>query len=128
MLIFYFILKNLHFPDLMTILKKNNNFNVDMSYREVVLTNITKKIVNIIGQLKPSVYEFREYDENKAQITERLKTMKHFTQENFPNWEQVLLQDTNVAKTKDNFDDVSSDENEHLAYRGKNQRGPENRP
>ena len=103
----------------MTILNKNHRFNVDMSYREEVLTSITMKIEEHLGRLKPSVYEYREYERNKTNITERLKNLKHLTEKDMPDWEKVLLKDINLTKNKDDFDDISSDEYDHMAYRDK---------
>jgi hypothetical protein len=88
-----------------------------MTYREEVLTNITKQIEDKLGRLKPSVYEYREYEKKKAIITEHIRNIeKHFTEKDFPNWEQ-LLSNINITKSKGDFDDISSDENEHMSYR-----------
>jgi hypothetical protein len=98
----------------MAMLNKNQQFNVDMKYREEVLTSITKRIEEKFGILKPSVYEYREYERKQTQINDRILNIKHFAVTDFPDWEQFLLKGITL---KDDLDDISSDENEHMVYR-----------
>lgn len=84
----------------MAILNRDRQFNVDMAYREKVLTSICKKIEAKSGRQKPLVCEYQAYERNKAQFTERLKMLKHFCDKDFPDWEKDLLNDTRGSEDK----------------------------
>lgn len=100
-----------HFPSTMDVLNRNQKFNVDMTYRQNVLTSIAEKIETKFGRGKPVIYEYREYEQRKPEIHGEIKNKKHFFETDWPESVKVLL-DKVKSSTVQEFESVSSEEEE----------------
>lgn len=89
-------------------LNKDRQFNVEKSYCEEVLTNISKYIEDKFGRGKPTVRDYQEYLTNKSQMTESVKNVKLKDSDVFEN---LLLKNLNIhvnsreASSEDSDDD-----------------------
>lgn len=97
----------------MGILNRNQKFVVDMTYRQAVLTSIAEKIETKFGRLKPAIYEYSEYEQHKLKIHGEIKNKKHFTEADWPESAQVLL-DNVKSSTVQEFESVSSESEEEF--------------
>ena len=89
----------------MNVLNRQSRFNADMSYREEVLTKIAKSIEEQSKRQKPTVHDYKKYEINKIEITEEIKNLKHFDENDFPDADKILSIN---PKVNDLLDDVSS--------------------
>lgn len=107
----------------MNALNLNQKFNVDMRYREAILSSIAKKIEVHFGRLKPYICEYRDYDPSKAKISEEIQKAKHFAAVDWPGCEKVLLEDLQGATTEEfeqfSSEDEFNDNNKPLRFRPK---------
>lgn len=92
----------------MGILNRDREFNINMAHREEVLTTIAKQLEDKFGRQKPSVYEYRDYERNKSQVTERVKNLKHFSEKDLSGSEEVLLKSIKVDRI--GLDNISSED------------------
>lgn len=96
----------------MDVLNRNKRFNVDMTYREEILTSIAGKIEVKFKRLKPHICEYREFERNKNEIVDQLKIKRHFTAEDWPDCDKFLLENVKSFNLQE-FESVSSEsENE----------------
>ena len=89
----------------MNILNRQSRFNTDMSYREEVLTKIAKSIEEKSKRQKPAIHDYKKYETSKAEITEEIKNLKHFDENDYPDADKIL---SSNSKATDLLDDVSS--------------------
>ncbi|KAG5669657.1 hypothetical protein PVAND_017541 [Polypedilum vanderplanki] len=96
-----------HFPALMKILNVTKKFNLDMAYREEVLTHISRELETLFGRQKLPVFEYKDFEKRKTDIMENIKKGKHFSEDDFPNSEKILLEKFKIKENQD-LDEVSS--------------------
>lgn len=80
-----------------------------MKYREEALSYITEKIEEKCQRSKPHISEFREFERNKTQIIEEIKSKKHFSDKDWPDCEKTLLQILKSSSNVQEFESVSSE-------------------
>lgn len=96
----------------MDVLNRNQKFNIDMTYRQDVLSSIAEKIESKFGRLKPLIHEYRDYEQRKSEIHTEIRNKKHFSERDWPESAKVLL-DKIKSSTVQEFESVSSEsENE----------------
>jgi CRISPR/Cas system Type II protein with McrA/HNH and RuvC-like nuclease domain len=88
----------------MKVLNLNHKFNLNMSFREDVLTKICKQLEDKFGRKQPGVYDVKEMEKNREIIKERIEKMDHFNERDFPDSQIELL------KFMNDLEDISSDE------------------
>lgn len=93
----------------MGILNRDRKFNIDMTHREEVLTQIAKQLEEKFGRGKPSIYEYRDYERNKEQIIEKVKKVHHTSEKDLPGSERVLLKNIETDPIN-NLESVSSED------------------
>jgi len=74
----------------MTELKRNNLFNNDMSFREKKLTEVSMKIEQRFGRLKPTLIEYRAYYLEQSKTHELIRASKHFEEKDWPEWKHSI--------------------------------------
>lgn len=92
----------------MKMLNLSQKFNLDMKYREEVLSSIAEKIEARFKRLKPHISEFREFERNKTQIVQEIKNKKHFSEKDWPDCEKFLLENVKSSNIQE-FESVSSE-------------------
>lgn len=92
----------------MKVLNLDHKFNVDMTYREEVLTAIATKIETKFKRSKPTVYDYNMYEIKKAEVNEEIRKKKHFSESDWPESEKVLLENVKIS-TATEYDNLSSD-------------------
>lgn len=104
--------QDIHFPSLMKILNPLKRFNIDMNYREDILTKVAKAIEEKSKRQKPMVCEYKKYEVNKTEINDDIKKSKHFDEKDFPDCDKIL----NLSVKATDLDDVSSSDSEFAEY------------
>jgi hypothetical protein len=93
-------LQETHFPSVIRVLDRDHTFQVDMAYREEILSKIAKTIETKFKQNKPYVCEYLRYESMKSQVTEETKKRKHFCKEDWPGCERALLDLIKASSTR----------------------------
>lgn len=103
----------------METLNRNRKFNIDMTYREDVLTAISAKIEAKYGRKKPKICEYRDYEVNKEKINKEIHNKKHFNEKDWPDFESILLENVKSSQLNQDYDTISSesDEDKNLVAR-----------
>ena len=92
----------------MKALNLNQKFNIDMKYREQILSSIAGKIEAKFRRLKPHICEFREFERKKTQVVEELKLKPHFSETEWPDCDKILLENLKNINVQE-FESVSSE-------------------
>lgn len=93
----------------MVVLNRDRRFNIDMTYRENILTGIASKIEKKFGREKPRICECREYEANKDVINKEIAKKKHSSEQDWSDCAAILLVDVKTAKVPE-YEPFSSDE------------------
>lgn len=115
-------------------LNLNQKFNLDMKYREGVLSGIAEKIEDKFKRMKPQIFDFREFERNKATIVEDIKKKNHFSEAEWPGCEKILLENVQASNSEqfetvssesdDEFNDMRNPREPSRAYRKSRSRSP----
>lgn len=97
----------------MKALNLNQKFNLDMKYREEVLSLIAEKIETKSSRMKPHTYDFREFERNKSRIVDDIKNQQHFSEKDWPECEKVLLENLKTLSVQE-FESVSSESDDEF--------------
>lgn len=71
-------------------LNRDQKFNMDMSYREEVLSKISSLIESKSGRMKPTICDFSNFEKNKDIIEGEIKSKKHFSENDWPDCVKVF--------------------------------------
>lgn len=72
-------------------LNKNRNFNVNMEFREKLLTDISAEIEAKFGRRNPKICKRNNYEFKKESIYRRIKDGKHYNEKDWPDCNSILL-------------------------------------
>lgn len=87
----------------------NDNFNMDMSYRENVLTKISSLIDSQVERDEPKTYSFLEYEKNKKSIVKEIEGKEHFNEKDWPGCLKEILESIKSIKTPESSYGASED-------------------
>jgi hypothetical protein len=94
----------------MQLLNQEKNFNMDMAYREKILSKITSMIESRARRGKPTICDFSNYEKNKEVIEGEIKRKKHFIEEDWPGCVDQIMESLRNIRENEGFDTVSSDD------------------
>jgi hypothetical protein len=97
----------------MKTLNVTKKFNLDMTYREDVLTHIARELETLFGRQKLPVFDYKDFEKRKTDIAEDIKKAKHYSEDDFPNNEKILLEKFRIKEQ--DLDEVSSDSDDEFA-------------
>jgi len=98
----------------MKVLNRNQEFNVNMVFREEVLSSISTKIDSKFKRTKPRVCEYRDYERNKSVIHDEVIRTHHHSERDWPECYNVLLESIKKEPVQE-LETVSSEsENEFV--------------
>lgn len=89
-------------------LNRDQRFNMDMTYREEVLSKISSLIESKYGRLKPTICDYSNFEKNKDIIEGEIKSKKHFNEKDWPDCVKVFLDSFKTLKHMV-LENVSSD-------------------
>lgn len=81
-----------HFSTVMNHLNKDKHFNLNMLYREQVLSKISSMIESKNGRDKPTICEASEFEKNKEIIEKEVQRKKHFSEKDWPGCVDEILE------------------------------------
>jgi hypothetical protein len=96
----------------MAALNREQKFNMDMTYREVVLSAVSASIEAKFGRTKPTICDYSRYEKNKEVIEGEIRRKKHLSEEDWPECEKVFVDSLRSLKGPE-LDAVSSDEEDY---------------
>lgn len=90
-------------------LNTERKFNMDMEYREEVLSKISKVIESKIGRTKPTICDISNFEKNKEVIEGDIKRKKHFNEKDWPNCVDIFFNSLKTLRQPE-LDNVSSED------------------
>jgi hypothetical protein len=103
----------------MQLLNQNKNFNMDMTYREEILTKIASIIQSKAKRGKPTICDYSNYEKNKDIIEGEIKRKKHFSEEDWPGCVEEITKSLENVRDEGDFEAFSSDDSKEDDFNDK---------
>jgi hypothetical protein len=90
-------------------LNRDHKFNMDMSYREDVLSKVSATIEAKFGRSKPTICDYSRYEKNKELIEGEIRRKKHYSETDWLDCVKVFLDSLKNLRVPE-LDDISDEE------------------
>lgn len=117
------MLQKRHFASFMMKQSQDQDFNKDMSFQEEILTSIAKQIESKCKREYPKCFDHLEYQLRKKEILEEIKSVKHFSETDWPECVNMLFKNIGKSSVKLKNLKVSSGSISHIVPQNVESRG-----